>query len=374
MKTLRVFFAILGLFVLIGIFIVACFVFFMDPNRLKPVLVDEVMKKTGYRLEIEGDLSWSLYPRFGVHIAHMTFTQVNQAVPFLDLRDVNIATALSRIWQSSQILQGEVYISYARFVNLHAQEVRLTLNWQNQVLTLQPLVARLYNGMLKGTIHVYELPKSPRWDTDLKFNHVDIQSLLQDLRGSDNKISVSGWADGDLHLSTQGTNREQILNNLNGMAAYRVNQGALLGIDCNYWVQSADALVSGQSLAALTNTKQTSFDQLTGNFIVKNGEVNHHFILASSHFTVQGEGNLNLINETIDDQLDIIPLNTSALKWTIPVLIEGPLRDPTIRLDMLKLKAMITQEQIEKVKTKVQKEIKKLPEQADKLLKNIFGN
>ena len=120
--------------------------------------------------------------------------------------------------------------------------------------------------------------------------------------------------------------------------------------------------------------KQTLFDQLTGNFIVKNGEVNHHFILASSHFTVQGEGNLNLINETIDDQLDIIPLNTSALKWTIPVLIEGPLRDPTIRLDMLKLKAMITQEQIEKVKTKVQKEIKKLPEQADKLLKNIFGN
>src|SRR3990167_222106 len=145
MKTVRVIFYILLLIILIGGLAIGVLIFSVNPNKLKPVIVSEVNKKTGYRLVIDGNLSWSFYPRFGIKIIHMTVTDPHQSAPFADLRNVNIATDFSQLWQSNKKLQGTIYIQEARLTNLMLQKIQIELHWLSPHLTLAPIVASFYD-------------------------------------------------------------------------------------------------------------------------------------------------------------------------------------------------------------------------------------
>ena len=61
-----------------------------SPNRLKPMLADQVMKYTGRELIVDGDLSWTFSPYLGVKVGHValsnpanfsekTFGEINSA-------------------------------------------------------------------------------------------------------------------------------------------------------------------------------------------------------------------------------------------------------------------------------------------------------
>ena len=68
MKWLKISFSILVLLVLISVLAIGSFLFFMDPNKLKPVIIEETKKRTGYQLAIDGVLSWSFYPNLAIKI------------------------------------------------------------------------------------------------------------------------------------------------------------------------------------------------------------------------------------------------------------------------------------------------------------------
>jgi AsmA protein len=67
-----------------------CLVTFMSPNRFKPMLAEQVLKHTGCELVIDGEVSWTLFPYFGIKVGHMvlsnpagftqkTFAEISQA-------------------------------------------------------------------------------------------------------------------------------------------------------------------------------------------------------------------------------------------------------------------------------------------------------
>ena len=47
---------------------------FVSPNRLKPVLTEQVMKYTGRQLLIDGDMSWTFFPYLGVKVGHSSLS------------------------------------------------------------------------------------------------------------------------------------------------------------------------------------------------------------------------------------------------------------------------------------------------------------
>ena len=49
MKLLRILLSIAGLFILVCIIAVACLVVFVNPEKMKPVIIEEVMQTTGYQ-------------------------------------------------------------------------------------------------------------------------------------------------------------------------------------------------------------------------------------------------------------------------------------------------------------------------------------
>src|SRR3990167_9308712 len=248
MKTIKILSSIIALLVTVVVVAVACLFVFMDPNKLKPVIEQEVQKQTGYVMVIEGKLSWSFYPRLGVKIAHLTLRSPEQATPFIDLRDVNMATELKELLHGIQKLQGDVYISDIKLGGLQGQRAHIGMHWQNKVLTLQPLTLSMYQGELHGSAHGSNLSGMPKWDWNIEANQVLLKPLLIDMNGKDSKLVISGAGHLIMQGSTQGKSKEQILNNLNGSLAYDVKNGMLEGMDINYYIQSADALINKKTL------------------------------------------------------------------------------------------------------------------------------
>lgn len=372
MKLLRRFIGMIIFLILLSIIGIVFVVRFVDPNKFKPLLIAEVAKRTDYRLVIDGDLSWSFYPKLGVNVAHMTLFAPQQSAPFLDAKEATMMMGLSSLLSGTQKLSGSITIQQLKLMQINAQHATVGVHWQDNVLTLQPVTADLYDGKLEGVAHGREFATEPRWDWSVKLNHVQVKPLLIDLNGPDAKLKLSGVAQMNLQATTQGETKEKILRNLNGAMQFSLKNGILEGIDLNYFVQMADALINKQPLT-LPNSNKTNFDSLTGSAVIQNGvATTQDLLLTTPAFTTQGAGDIDLTKQTLDYQLQIIPLHATKIKWAVPLLISGDWHRPSIRLDMITLNALIAKEQLEKVGKKMQEEIKKLPEKVDKFLQKFL--
>ena len=63
---------VLGIVLLLLALAVAVLVTLVSPNRLKPIMMDQVKKHTGREFVIDGDLSWSFFPYLGVKAGHLS--------------------------------------------------------------------------------------------------------------------------------------------------------------------------------------------------------------------------------------------------------------------------------------------------------------
>jgi uncharacterized protein involved in outer membrane biogenesis len=361
MKLLKISFSILVLLILVCVLAVGCLLYFIDPNKLKPVLMEEVKKGTGYELAIEGKLTWALYPRVAIKMDRMMLTAPNKTIPFIDATDVRIATDLAALLQSHEKLQGNIHIANVRWVNIRAENISANLHWKNNILTLNPIKASFYKGTLEGMAMGSDLMNESQWQWDMQCNNVDIKSLLQDLNGADNKIKISGIGNVKIQAKTQGKNRDKILNELNGVAQFNLSKGIVDGVDINYFLKTADILLSKEEVNLPENIHQTEFDSFTGSVAIKNGVgLTKNLLLQSPTFQTTGEGTIVLNTSDLDLELRVKPLLKNAnIRWGIPLLLTGDLKHPDVRLDHMEIQKMLAGLQIDKIKQEAAKQIEK---------------
>lgn len=77
-KFLKWVLGILGVVVLLAIVAFVLLVTFVSPNRLKPLITDQVKKTTGRELKIDGDLSWTIFPVLGVKVGHLELSNPSE--------------------------------------------------------------------------------------------------------------------------------------------------------------------------------------------------------------------------------------------------------------------------------------------------------
>ncbi len=375
MKWLKVLFSILGLLILVCVLAVACLIIFMDPNKLKPVIIAETMNKTGYQLAIEGSLSWSFYPRLSIKADKIMLSAANQPTPFIELSEVKVAADLMQLLRGKEKLQGDVNIAKLRLVNLHAEQVSANLHWVDHVLTLQPIQASLYGGTLKAIAMGSDLSSVPHWRWDVKFDHIDMQSLLQDINGPNSKIKISGIGQMKLQAQTQGNTQDQILNNISGTGEFNLNNGIVQGVDLNYFMQTADALINKEAVSQPENINQTAFNQLTGSFVIKQGTAETHDMrLFAPAFITKGEGTISLASNILELHLLIQAQQNAKTQFAIPVLLTGDLNRPYVRLDMTEIDKILAKQEIEKLKEKAVEQIQKhVPGKAGEFLQKLLG-
>lgn len=374
MKLIKVLFAIVVLIVVIAVIAGVSLVMFMDPNKLKPVIAEEVQKRTGYQIMLDGTLSWSFYPRLGVKISHLALRSAGQAAPFVDLTNLTIATEFMQLITGTEKLNGEIYIADVKLMNMKAKNVRIKLGWQNNELTMQPMTADLYAGTMDGAVHASNFMATPKWDWDINLKQIQVRPLLTDLNGSNGKLNLSGVADVKMKAYTQGNTKEAMMSNMNGSLAYSLNNGVLEGIDINYLLQTADALLNKGHTQSPANINQTQFDRVDGSAVISNGVFDtSNTTLTSNAFTAKAKGTLNLINQMINFQLRIQSQQMLKTQWEIPVLITGSVDRPDVTLDTVEIEKFIATKEVDNVKSKVRQEIKnRVPGKAGEFLQNLL--
>jgi len=375
MTFFKILFSIIGLLIFVCVLAVTSLIIFVDPNKLKPVIIEEVMQQTGYQLAIEGKLSWSFYPRMSVKVDRMLLSSPNQPRPFIDARDIKLGAELSQLWSTTGKLQGSVFISNMRLVNIHADNINATLHWENHVLTLQSIDASLYGGTLQGIVIGHDLSAIPYWQWDMQGSGIEMKQLLQDVNSTDSRINISGLGQIKLQGESRGKDKNSIIEHLNGAGEFSLHHGVVEGIDLNYLVQSADALLHKESIAMPVNSNQTVFDGLTGTWVIKNGitETNN-MLLTSSAFTAKAQGSMVLLSRKLDFRLQVKPQQTARTQWEIPVLISGDLKHPSVSVDTMEIQHFFAEQELDKLKDKAVEQIKKhVSGKASEFLQNLLG-
>lgn len=361
MKKIKILFSILGLLIIICVLAMAGLVYFIDPNDMKPVIIEEIKKQTGYEIAIDGKLTWSFYPRIAVKVDHLILKTPNKKSPFLDAVDVRFATEITELFHSNKNLQGKILISKMHFMNMKVDDVNANLYWENNGLTLNPIQATLYQGKLEGIIKAQNLSTQPHWQWEMQVSNIQVKPLLQDVNGNDSKIKISGVGKFTLQAEANGKSREQMLHALNGKGEFSLNNGVVEGIDLNYLFQSAEALLNREQVTLPSeDIKQTVFNSITGSMIIRNGVTEtDNMLLSSADFTTYAKGYVELITRAINFHLQIRPKQEVKLQWRIPVVITGYLDEPNVRLDTMEIQQFLAGKEIEKAKQKAIEQIKK---------------
>lgn len=368
---------------------------------LKADLNQQTLQWTDFKakvanIEMTGKVNITSLNSNPVTLAHMqlspfdlkeTLQTIGQDVPSLQTAksvkgDVDVTTDASGLK-----MQGNLSIDTLQASKLTVTDIAVKAHFQKGVLDLAPFSAKLYQGNVTGQTLVNLNSSVPQITLHAKVVNVQAQPLMEDLGGKDQKIKIAGLANFEMQLTTAGDESNAILQNLNGISQFTFNNGAIIGVDLGYMVDSAYALIKRQPMTA-TNTNQTSFGTLSGTAVIRSGVISNNDLFADTpRFAVRGAGTIDLVNKKMDYALQTVIKQRSDQKdnamnlygITLPILITGNLNSPSIRLDSGAVAKAIAEQQLKKVSNQVKDNLrdqlkKQLPGKAGELLNGKAGD
>lgn len=252
---------------------------------------------------------------------------------------------------------GQVKVAKLTAMGTHLNNIKLNLVTNGKQLSLTPLTADFYQGLLRTELLL--APDKSREKLLLKHSMKDIQAapLLTDLMGKD-FLSGLGSLEADIRVDEPFA--ESPLATANGRISYHLSEGALNGIDVVQIMQQALTLLNKTEAAAANDTLKTEFAAMDLVADVVNGVLKtSQLSLKSPYFNLTGDVEINLttqtINGTIKPILTHIPEGVldqrfeKLLNQQIPVSLSGSMLSPKIAID---IKEMILVSQKDKIDAK----------------------
>lgn len=226
--------------------------------------------------------------------------------------------------------------------NIKVQNLRVDVKAAGGKLDINPLLADLYQGSVKGSAVVNANNNQISFKQNL--SGVQIGPLLRDAASQD---LLEGRGDVMLDLTTAGNTVSAFKKALNGKAALQLKDGALKGINLAQSLRNAKSMFTGgarESEQAAAGGEKTDFSEMSASFVVRNGVARNKDLLAKSPFLrLTGEGEINLVESRLDYLAKAAVVATSSGQegkdladlngLTIPVRASGPFAALKYKLD-----------------------------------------
>ncbi|CTQ49895.1 AsmA family protein [Jannaschia donghaensis] len=224
-------------------------------------------------------------------------------------------------------LDGELTLSSGPITlgdaTLEEVRARVALESGRMVATLQPLLA--YGGTVTGDV-IVNGRGTPSSRVDLQLSGLQMLPFLTEFADFDRLV---GQADVAIDVLGSGTTTQALIDSLNGTASFKFGRGELLGLDIVGMVREMDAGFRGEG-------QKTVFDGFSGSFAIADGVArNEDLSLTAQYLTARGAGRISLGPQTIRYRvLPTVRRGEDSSGITVPILIEGPWSDPSIRPDL----------------------------------------
>lgn len=228
-------------------------------------------------------------------------------------------------------LQFQIGVSLGtlKLPSLEIHNFQTQMHANAQKTELSSLSAELYGGSSSGSLSIENtIPPTLKLKQDSQ--NVQIQPLMQDLF-SISRISGQGQA--QLDLSSQGSNRQELIANLSGSLNFNVQNGQWLGI--NFAQLAKSALGSENGYSDPNAQAQTPFSQFSLTSTIEQGVSKHKLNaqLTQPVAALSSEGETNFNTGEIRDDVVI----RAATAPDLPIRFSGKIDNPSISLNYQKL-------------------------------------
>lgn len=248
---------------------------------------------------------------------------------------------------------GEVLVN-----GLKAKDVKFTVKGKDGLVDARPSIGKFYAGNISAGLTVDARKQQPTLKINNKVANIAIEPLLKELL---EKTYISGTANMNTNLTSQGATEKAILATLNGEVTANFLDGAIYGVNIPKMIRDGISTLKGQAVDKEAVNK-TDFSELNMVSKVKNGVVTTEKLeLKSPLLRILGSGTLDLntkkieyrtrvkLVDTLKGQGGNAPTDLTGIP--IPLLITGTLDKIRYELDT---KAAMQ----EALKTKVGKQAK----------------
>lgn len=278
-------------------------------------------------------------------------------------------------WMDGLALTGKLAAGQVTVTGIEAKEIAATVRLAERVLTLDPILARLYGGMQQLSVRIDARQAEPVIRIQMALENVALGVLLGDLV-EQAPLRGTGALTADLQM--QGLDADRIKETLDGSGKLSIRNGAVQGVNIAQELRNAVALLRNQPRSQAA--PETDFTEMTLEFAANQGVISWPSLAAQSPLLRLGsQGSLNLVNEKLDIRLDAAvvkslkgqggePLSELA-GFNIPVELEGSFADPKVRVDLKGiLKQTVLGEKQEELENKIDERKEELREKARKEL------
>lgn len=288
--------------------------------------------------------------------------------------------------------EGTIEIAALKLKNVQLSDARLKLDASGGSRR-QQLQARLYGG--RADLALKLTPGQPE-SLKIALAGIEALPLLKDFMDSD---KLSGKGSMTLDVTMRGDTVGAAKRSLNGTLAFNLVDGAVKGFNLGKMLRDGQAMLTLQANAG-SSAQSTDFAELRGGGSFVNGVLKSDQLTAKNPLIrLEGAGEVNLVNETIDYLAKPTLVNTASGQGgkervdlsgiVVPIRITGSFAKPKIAIDWqaalkqqaateLREKLGVSEETVrekrEELRGKVKEELNKaLGEDLSKSLQGLFG-
>ena len=201
-------------------------------------------------------------------------------------------------------VDGKLALQQVTLTGQNIQPFRVAVKARDGLVRLTQLDGGIFGGTFaaSGSIDTRKTPVSNALKAQLK--GIDSAAAQQ---AYDVPQQVRGLMDLNLDVTAGGNSLRRWMNSLNGSANFKVDDGALLGVNLEQQVCRAIALANRKSLSAEHGSEDTPFEQLSGSFTMRNGVVSNRDLVADlPGLYGKGKGEINLPDQRLDYRLGLL--------------------------------------------------------------------
>lgn len=277
----------------------------------------------------------------------------------------NLKADLTHVSTNDLRMEGDFLAKQLQVGKLKLDEVKGLLLAKEGIIKLAPMTLQMAQSTQLCSLQIDLRGQTPRYTFTQQGKGFNIKNLLL-MMGVKDKLE--GNTSLKINLTTMGRSLEELKSNLSGQTEIEMVDGKFYGINLIALLKNAQtgvhSLVSGlknkkgfnldsglNSVQALWKEKTpnptsfTPFNAFKATTVINQGVVkNSDLSITHPEYVVNGTGNINLINDTIQYQTAVLykgnayPKEDAFGKYlenmALPVRVEGTLGNPMIRPDL----------------------------------------
>lgn len=252
----------------------------------------------------------------------------------------------------SRVVDGKFKADQLSYPPFTLQQATLGIHVDNGQVKLTPS-GKLFKGDYQGTINVDTLLTPPVVRTEHKVQKLRTEDLLFAL--TDDRL-VTGALDMTAKLDSVAGDAKAFKQNLNGTLELELNEGTIRDAKFAQKTKEVVKLFEKESVND-RGEKEVAFTKLAGQWQVQQGIFRTgETVLTAPHFQVKGNGDVNIVDESLDVKLRISekPKPDKPEGLFAPLHIFGAWHKPSYELELDVLLKALANSQLGTEKAKLQ--------------------